>query len=160
FFMGGALVPPPSRPTRHHRPLVLKSLAVLVGMVAAFFAGYPVAEVAIIGGALLLLTRRVKAEKVYEAVDWPLLVMFGGLFVVVAGFDKAIIGPNAGVLVGRLSLDSVPVLSAVTAVLSNLVSNVPAVLVLEPFVRLLPDPEKTWMVVAMAATLAGNFTLV
>lgn len=160
FFTGGALVPPPARPVRYHRALVLKSLAVLAGMVAAFFAGFPVAEVAIIGGALLLLTRRVKAEKVYEAIDWPLLVMFGGLFVVVAGFDKAIIGPNAGALVGRLSLDSVPVLSAVTAVLSNLVSNVPAVLVLEPFVKLLPDPEHTWLVVAMAATLAGNFTLV
>ena len=50
-------------------------------------------------------------------------------------------------------------LSAVTAVLSNLVSNVPAVLVLKPFVAALPDQGRAWLVVAMASTLAGNFTV-
>ena len=44
--------------------------------------------------------------------------------------------------------------------LSNLVSNVPAVLVLKPFVEQLADPQRAWLVVAMASTLAGNFTLV
>ncbi len=51
-------------------------------------------------------------------------------------------------------------LSAVTAGLSNLVSNVPAVLVLKPFVANLHDPQRAWLIVAMASTLAGNFTLV
>ena len=50
-------------------------------------------------------------------------------------------------------------LSGVTAVLSNLVSNVPAVLVLKPFVDALPDRDTAWLVVAMASTLAGNFTV-
>ena len=50
-------------------------------------------------------------------------------------------------------------LAAVTAVLSNLVSNVPAVLVLKPFVAALADPDKAWLVLAMAATFAGNFTI-
>jgi Na+/H+ antiporter NhaD/arsenite permease-like protein len=54
----------------------------------------------------------------------------------------------------------VPVLSAVTALLSNLVSNVPAVLVLKPFINSVSDPQRAWLVVAMASTLAGNFTLV
>lgn len=160
FFKGGRLVPPPARTVRYHRPLVLKSLAVLVVMIGAFFAGFPVAEVAIIGGAVLLLTRRIKADKVYEQIDWPLLVMFGGLFVVVAGFDKAVIGPQAATIVGNVNLGDTALLSAVTAILGNLVSNVPAVLVLEPFVEYLADPERAWLVVAMAATLAGNFTLV
>jgi Na+/H+ antiporter NhaD/arsenite permease-like protein len=40
------------------------------------------------------------------------------------------------------------------------VSNVPAVLVLKPFVPNLPDPQHAWLVIAMAATLAGNFTIV
>lgn len=48
----------------------------------------------------------------------------------------------------------------VTAVLSNLVSNVPAVLMLKPFVSNLADPQSAWLAVAMASTLAGNFTLV
>jgi Na+/H+ antiporter NhaD/arsenite permease-like protein len=52
------------------------------------------------------------------------------------------------------------VLSAVTAVLSNLVSNVPAVLLLNPFVQALPDRDTAWMTVAMASTLAGNFTVI
>ena len=44
--------------------------------------------------------------------------------------------------------------------LSNIVSNVPAVLVLKPFVGELHDPQRAWLVVAMTSTLAGNFTLV
>ena len=50
-------------------------------------------------------------------------------------------------------------MSAVTAVLSNLVSNVPAVLMLKPFVDALKDHDTAWLVVAMASTLAGNFTV-
>jgi Na+/H+ antiporter NhaD/arsenite permease-like protein len=53
----------------------------------------------------------------------------------------------------------VPVLSAVTALLSNLVSNVPAVLMMQPFVAPLPDQQTAWLVIAMASTLAGNFTV-
>ena len=52
-----------------------------------------------------------------------------------------------------------PVLSAVTAVLSNLVSNVPAVLVIRPFVEPLKNHDTAWLVIAMASTLAGNFTI-
>ena len=62
--------------------------------------------------------------------------------------------------VARQHLDHVGVLSLVTAALSNLVSNVPAVLMLKSFVANLPDPHRAWLVVAMASTLAGNFTLV
>ena len=47
------------------------------------------AKVAIVGGALLLFTRRIKPAKVYREIDWPLLVMFAGLFVVVGGFEQA-----------------------------------------------------------------------
>ena len=151
---------PPSGELRSHRPLVLKSLAILAGMIVFFFAGWPIAEVAILAGAFLLVTRRIKAEKVYFDIDWPLLVMFSGLFVVVAGFDKAVLGEEVTAAVGRLGIGDAPVLAGLTAVLSNLVSNVPAVLVLEPFVVRLADPERAWTLVAMAATLAGNFTLV
>jgi Na+/H+ antiporter NhaD/arsenite permease-like protein len=44
-------------------------------------------------------------------------------------------------------------------VLSNIVSNVPAVLVLRPFILSLHDPKTAWLTVAMASTLAGNFTV-
>jgi Na+/H+ antiporter NhaD/arsenite permease-like protein len=147
-------------PVRYHTPLVVKSVLVMLAMVALFFAGQPIAKVAILGGAFLLFTRRVKAEKVYFDIDWPLLVMFCGLFVVVAGLEHAVFTPDIVTQVGLLNLGTVPALAAVTAVLSNIVSNVPAVLVLKPFVQALADPERAWLVVAMASTLAGNFTLV
>jgi Na+/H+ antiporter NhaD/arsenite permease-like protein len=147
-------------PAPHHTPLVIKSVLVMAAMMVLFFAGQPVAKVAIVGGAVLLFTRRVKAEKVYREIDWPLLVMFVGLFIVVAGVESAVLTPDVIAAVGRLHLGSVPILSIVTAGLSNLVSNVPAVLVLRPFVGDLSDPSRAWLVVAMASTLAGNFTLV
>ncbi len=50
-------------------------------------------------------------------------------------------------------------LTVIAAVLSNLVSNVPAVLVLAPFLRGIADPDRAWLVLAMASTFAGNFTI-
>jgi Na+/H+ antiporter NhaD/arsenite permease-like protein len=147
-------------PTHYHGPLMAKTLLVMAVMVVLFFLGQPPAKVAIVGGAFLLLTRRVKPEKVYIEIDWPLLVMFVGLFVVVAGFEKMVLTPEVIAAAGRLHLGDAGVLAGVTALLSNVVSNVPAVLVLKPFVPNLPDPQRAWLVIAMSATLAGNFTLV
>ena len=124
-----------------------------------FFAGVVPAKAAIIIGGLLLLTRRVKSRRVYAEIDWSLLLMFAGLFIIVAGAQHALLTPYIIAAVGRLHLDQVPVLSAVTAVLSNLVSNVPAVLMLKPFVEALKDHDTAWLVIAMASTLAGNFTV-
>jgi Na+/H+ antiporter NhaD/arsenite permease-like protein len=86
--------------------------------------------------------------------------MFVGLFIVVTGLETAVLTPELIAGIGALHLEAVPVLSVITALLSNLVSNVPAVLVLKPFITSLPDPQHAWLAVAMAATLAGNFTLV
>jgi Na+/H+ antiporter NhaD/arsenite permease-like protein len=147
-------------PAHYHGPLLVKTVLVVAVMVVLFFLGQPVAKVAIVGGAFLLLTRRVKPQKIYIEIDWPLLVMFVGLFVVIGGVEKALITPDVREAIARLRLDDVVVLGVITAALSNLVSNVPAVLVLKPFVPNLSDPQRAWLVVAMAATLAGNLTIV
>jgi Na+/H+ antiporter NhaD/arsenite permease-like protein len=144
---------------RVNRVLVARALAATALMVALFFVGEPPAKAAIIIAGLLLLTRRVKSKRVYAEIDWSLLLMFAGLFIIVAGAQHALLTPDLVARVGRLHLDQVPVLSAVTAVLSNLVSNVPAVLMMKPFVQSLPDPDTAWLTVAMASTLAGNFTI-
>lgn len=153
-------LPQPPTPSHYHGPLVTKTVIVTAAMVVLFFLGQPVAKVAIVGGAFLLLTRRINPRKIYREIDWPLLVMFVGLFIVVAALEKTVITPDVVVVVGRLQLNDKVVLSAITALLSNLVSNVPAVLVLKPFVAPLQDPQHAWLVIAMASTLAGNFTLV
>ena len=149
-----------TRPPAHlHRPLALKALVVTVAMVAAFFTGAPPAEVALVAGGAMLLTRIVRSERTYREIDWPLLLMFAGLFVVVAGFERVLLTPQTIAEVSRLHLDQVPALGLVTALLSNLVSNVPAVLVLRPFMGAAGDPGRAWLTVAMASTLAGNLTI-
>ncbi len=144
---------------RVNRVLMWKSLAVSLAMIVFFFAGWPVPVVALLAGAVLLITRRVKPEKIYLEIDWPLLVMFVGLFIVTAGVDKAVLAQRGPELAFRLALSRPGVLSAVSAILSNIVSNVPAVLVFKPLVGHLADPKRAWLILAMSSTLAGNLTL-
>jgi Na+/H+ antiporter NhaD/arsenite permease-like protein len=158
-FRGGGQMKAVKVNIRVNRVLVARGLVATGLMVALFFAGQPPAKAAIVIGALLLLTRRVKSERVYAEIDWSLLLMFAGLFIIVAGAQRALLTPDVVARVGSLHLDRVPALTVVTAILSNLVSNVPAVLMLRPFVAPLPDHATAWLTIAMASTLAGNFTL-
>ena len=126
------------------RGLMWKSLSVALAMIIMFFAGWPVPKVAIVAGAVLLITRRVQPEDVYERIDWPLLVMFSGLFIVIAGIEKTPLETELAAFAGRIHLDNTFILSGISAVLSNIVSNVPAVLVFKPFVGQLADPRRAW----------------
>jgi Na+/H+ antiporter NhaD/arsenite permease-like protein len=144
---------------RYNAALVRKSVLVTAAMVVAFFLVAPPAKVAIVAGALLLLTRRLKPRRIYAEIDWSLLLLFAGLFIVVAGLERTVFTKEVLDAAGALKLSSVPVLTTVAAVLSNLVSNVPAVLVLKPFIQPLADQRIAWLTLAMASTLAGNFTI-
>ena len=86
--------------------------------------------------------------------------MFAGLFIIVAGAEHTLLSDDVIATVARLHLDRVPVLAGLTAILSNLVSNVPAVLMLNPFILAARDQHTAWITVAMASTLAGNFTVI
>ena len=157
--LGGDDLHPRLSHPRFNRVLVVRSLVATAVVVALFFAGQPPAKAAIVVGALLLLTRRVKSARVYAEIDWSLLLMFSGLFIIVAGAQRELLTPQTIDTVGRLHLATIPMLAFVTAALSNIVSNVPAVLLLKPFVATLPDHNRAWLVIAMASTLAGNFTV-
>ncbi len=157
--LGGDDLQPRLPHPRANRVLVVRSLVATAVVVALFFAGQPPAKAAIVIGALLLLTRRVKSARVYAEIDWSLLLMFSGLFIIVAGAQRELLTPQMIDIVGRLHLATIPMLAFVTAALSNIVSNVPAVLLLKPFVAALPDHNRAWLVIAMASTLAGNFTV-
>jgi Na+/H+ antiporter NhaD/arsenite permease-like protein len=159
FFGARAHIVAEAPRVRANRVLIVRSLAATAAMVALFFAGQPPAKAAIVVGGLLLLTRRVRSARVYAEIDWSLLLMFAGLFIIVAGAERALLTPSVLTAAGALHLERLPMLAGVTAVLSNVVSNVPAVLVLKPFVDALPDAPRAWLTVAMAATLAGNFTI-
>ena len=68
---------------------MVKTVAVVAVMLVAFLAGVPIALVAIAGAAYTLFTRRVKPEKVYREINWQLLVLFVGLFVLTGGIEKS-----------------------------------------------------------------------
>jgi Na+/H+ antiporter NhaD/arsenite permease-like protein len=140
--------------------LLIKSLVVTLGAVALFFAGAPMAVVAL-GAAAILLLDRVNPHKVYREIDWGLLVMFAGLFVVVRAFEFHVLKTWGVEGWSVLQGDPVAPLSMASAVLSNLVSNVPAVLLFEPVIAAMRegDRETAWLALAMSSTLAGNLTV-
>lgn len=139
--------------------MMWKSLAASAGMIVFFFLGWPVPKVALTAGALLLLTRRIKPERVYREIDWSLLVMFVGLFIVIAGVEKTGLSDDLFAVAGRFHLERTGSMSIFAALLSNLVSNVPAVLVFKSFVPHLPNATRAWLTLAMSSTLAGNLTV-
>jgi Na+/H+ antiporter NhaD/arsenite permease-like protein len=143
---------------RTNRALLTTSLLATGAAIVGFFAGIAPPKVAIVVGALLLL-HPIKPARVYREIDWSLLLLFVGLFIVLAGAEKALLTPELRHAVQDLGLARVPMLTLITAALSNLVSNVPAVLALAPFIHDLAEPRQAWLVLAMASTLAGNFTL-
>jgi Na+/H+ antiporter NhaD/arsenite permease-like protein len=142
-----------------HYPLMIKTVVVVVIMLVAFLAGVPIALVAIAGAAYTLLTRRVRPEKVYQEIDWGLLVLFSGLFVVIGGVEASGLADELLGTAVAANLYRPIVLTVVTAVLSNLVSNVPAVLLFKSVIPTFGEPARGWLLLAMASTLAGNLTI-
>jgi len=142
---------PPKR-YRLFKPLLTKSLLITGGLLVAFLIGFDPAEATFIAAGLLFISRRVKGERFLQKVDWDLLVMFSGLFVLTQGVQKL------GLLNWFSNFVHTPIsILGVTTLLSNLVSNVPAVLLLH---HLIPHPDtRTWLLLAAASTLAGNLTL-
>ncbi len=142
-----------------HHALMVKTIAAVSVMLVAFLAGVPIALVAIGGAAYCLLTRGVNPEKVYREIDWGLLVLFTGLFVVIAGVEASGLTAELLDLASVIGLHRPAALTAVTAVLSNLVSNVPAVLLFKTLIPTFGEPTRAWLLLAMASTFAGNLTI-
>lgn len=150
---------PPTQTVHYYKPLLIKTLLITAAMLIAFILGVPIATAAFIAACALLLTRRVKPEKIFAEIDWGILVFFSALFIITGVLEKN--GVTSG-LMNNLNLakqENVFNLSLVTVVLSNLVSNVPAVLLLRPLITAMTNPIAGWLTLAAASTLAGNLTL-
>jgi Na+/H+ antiporter NhaD/arsenite permease-like protein len=147
--------------------LVLGTLVlVFIGFVLSPYINLPLAMVAFIGGAFVLMflpffNRSVHSAEVLRRVDWTLLMFFVGLFVVLKGVD------TSGLLAEMMSvfqsgsgsgLGSIPGLTGFCAILSNLISNVPAVMLLSPFVAS-AGSNNLWLALVTSSTLAGNATI-
>jgi len=137
---------------RIHLPLLRKTLIITGILLIAFVIGFPLPESAFFASGLLLITRRLKANKILAYIDWSLLVMFSGLFILTHSVESL----NLFAFVSSW-LNNPFYLVVITMILSNLISNVPAVLLLQ---GLIPEPTtQQWILLASSATLAGNLTL-
>ncbi len=136
-----------------------KPAIVVAAVVIGFLAGVTPAMMAALGAAALLITRTLDPRRLYEEVDWGLLVFFVGLFLIVGGAENAGIVARLLTVARYGNLQSLPVLTLVTVIFSNIVSNVPAVMLLKSLVPRFADPHTGWLVLAMASTLAGNLTI-
>jgi Na+/H+ antiporter NhaD/arsenite permease-like protein len=144
---------------RIFRPLLIKSIVSTLLMLTALISGLPVVLAAMGAASILLITRRLKAERVFAEVDWSLLVFFCGLFIVTKsietiGFSDQLIG-----ILTFSSANEIVDLTLISAIASNLVSNVPAVLLLKNVVLTYADAKAAWLTIALATTFAGNLTL-
>jgi Na+/H+ antiporter NhaD/arsenite permease-like protein len=148
-----------STPDRHAEMHPAFPVAVSVGVLVGFLLGFPPALVAAAGGAVLLMQRKHSPEAIYGDVDWSLLMLFLGLFLIIGGAQQAGITQELLGSAERLNLHNSLIFTAVVTLLSNIVSNVPAVMLLKGLIPQFHDPQTAWLMLAMSSTLAGNLTI-
>ncbi|QDU61661.1 Inner membrane protein YbiR [Planctomycetes bacterium Pan216] len=139
------------------------TLLTLAGVLAGFMVSPNLALVAITGAAALLVLARRPAQTILAQVDWVLLVFFSGLFVVMAGVAKTglleKLAAQVQPIYGNSLTTQVPVFCSLTVIASNVVSNVPFVILARDMMATLIDPKLMWLMLAMASTFAGNLTI-
>ena len=141
----------------------IKGLAVSAALVAVFLAtDWPRDVAALLGAGVLLLSRRFHSSRVMGLIDWELLILFMGLFIV--NHALALTGLTeqamAWLVAQGLNLAEPATLFIATLGLSNLVSNVPAVMLLLPAAQQAPQPQLGGSTLALVSTLAGNLLIV
>jgi Na+/H+ antiporter NhaD/arsenite permease-like protein len=146
-------------PARLDRWQTAKGLAVALAILVAFlFAPWPREVVALAGAGVLLTSRRLHSSEMLGLVDWELLILFMGLFIVnhaleATGLPARVVADLAA---QGIALDHPASLFGATFVLSNIVSNVPAVMLLLPVAtHALAGP-----LLALVSTFAGNLFIV
>jgi Na+/H+ antiporter NhaD/arsenite permease-like protein len=137
-----------------------KGVLVTVAMVALFFTPMPRELTALVAAGILLCSRSMSTRTLLGLVDWHLITLFCGLFVVIRGIEIAGLPGRLVAFLGAQGwqLGDPYLLTGVSAILSNLVSNVPAVMLLVKFLD--PAQPTPWYVLAVASTFAGNLILI
>jgi Na+/H+ antiporter NhaD/arsenite permease-like protein len=138
---------------------MIKGIMVAVGIIVAFvFTEWPRELVALGAGGLLLMNGRFRSKQMLDYEDWQLLVLFIGLFIVNAAFQQTHLPQKwiSDVKVHGIDLQSTPWLFALTAILSDVVSNVPSVMLLIPFA----DSHMAGPAMALASGLSSNLIII
>jgi len=139
------------------------TLGVIAATTVVYTLGGDLAWTATAGFAVLMLIHRTDTQHLWKRIDWSLLLFFASLFVVVEGLNRSGAPawffqqyPLGGRQEGMLEWFR---LSAIFLVGSNIVSNVPFILVIREAMGSLANPIMGWELLAMASTFAGNLTL-
>ncbi|HEX5411890.1 MAG TPA: anion transporter [Terriglobia bacterium] len=141
------------------RSSLIKPGVVVLIVLAGFLAGVSPAVMAALGAAMMLVTRSRDPQQAYRQIDWGILVFFVGLFIIVGGAEKAGLADLLLKFARRWNFQSPGVFTVLVAALSNIVSNVPAVMLLKSIVPGFTNSHTGWLLLAMASTLAGNLTI-
>lgn len=118
---------------------------------------------AITGALVMLFIGKRSPDKVLKNVDWALLLFFCNLFIVTYGVEKSGLSESMLKFFGSFfALDGLPLIRGISAfgtLMSNLVSNVPFVMMMLPLVSGLGTGDTVWYTLAMSSTFAGNLTI-
>ena len=142
-----------------NRHQTAKGIAVTVCLILLFFTGVPREVTALAAAGFLLCSRQMKSRSLLGLVDWHLITLFCGLFIIICGFNATGVPQQ---FIDSLAkhgwkLGAPHVLAWVSLGLSNLVSNVPAVMLLVHAMN--PQMPVQGYVLALSSTFAGNLIL-
>lgn len=145
--------------------LAAPALALFGGAVTGWLLGYSLPLVSITAGALMVALARRDPAPALARVEWTLVLFFAALFVVMRGLEYAGAVEQLDQVAAAWAGDGgrfrlVGAVSAAMLTLSNLISNVPAVILWRSVVPTLSDPELAWRALAMSSTFAGNLLLI
>lgn len=140
-----------------HKYLLSKTIIVLALVIIFYLVGFDLSLTASFGAAFLLINARIKPERVYEDIDFNLLIMFIGLFIIIAGVEKSGLLELINSFLPPEYMKEIPLFSVMAIILSNIVSNVPAVLLLRYYIPV--DEQILWQALALLSTIAGNLTV-
>jgi len=149
--------PPPSYP--YDRLHTLKGLVIFIIVIGLFFTSLPKEIVALTAAAIHLASPKFRTSQLLGFVDWPILVLFMAMFVVTGAFQSAGYGDSAAHWLAQagVPLQSPPVLMTVTALLSNVIGNSAAVMLLLKVANLAHPPAA--YILALANSFGGSLII-
>jgi Na+/H+ antiporter NhaD/arsenite permease-like protein len=142
-----------------NRPHTIKGIVILIVVVALFFTSLPKEVIALAAAGIHLASTKFRTDDLLGLVDWPILVLFMGLFVVAGAFQSTGAGDHAvqWLAQGGFNLNAPATLALTTAVLSNLINNSAAVMLLLKVVNL--SHPATAYILALANSFGGSLII-
>lgn len=137
-----------------------KGIAAVIITVLMFFTDIPRELTALSVAGVLLCSRKMESKEILGLIDWNLIALFCSLFVVIQGMEDAGL---PGLIIGRMEKAGIELanifnMTGISVILSNIVSNVPAAMLLIGFLpKTNPD---SWYLLAASSTFAGNLVLI